>query len=1666
MATVDDEYLELWQNVCHPEVVVDRHNEQQQHLQQNNRINETVLHFRVIDECGACCATVKKPLSSKFVEVLETALTVAEPCPRGVSLLWPRWHTFSSNMWCRMTFDAAILDGIDTNEVIDQATWDDALKEWFSTTESRQRSMILAVMNANLAAIESGGREERISALASLWSLVHQESHLSLISDELLDKIVAMQSCEAGAIRVLWKLIEFETMRQRLRSANAHLQLIKALEQHHSLLLTGCLVAFVMLDQVAFEAAVRSGLAMLLVEVAKGAPLSETRRLALVGCWSTLRRSRRAILHFTRSGGIGKLAHVTFRLWHDDNVCILATACLELLFETPSVVTAPGVGEGFAICIDLAIRFVHRNRPNFVDALVRAALSIVRMRVLDSKWPDVCGRVDIHALIAALSVKVLSQKEACFSGVLERVLYLASLVAGECKGASNVGLMLHLLKQPLQSREVRIACGAMIVIECETAGGDVLHLLRQSNFAALLAVFVDDSLPPEARASLAPALSQLAARKYLENDARWTPAHVGELEILLQVLVTHPELRAESRGSFHGDLAIVLWHALLAMVRIVSTESEYLAHISDKTLVALAEVLRAGANYSARDILHVGVAKMAAILLWRILSRTPDRTARFVASGCIDDAATETLLRHGRNTDDQFLQPRLLIIDILWRALQYSAEIVCSALPRCLALQLERIVVATSEKTSDDESVLDAALSTSAAWLLFRLVIESPSHLAALRHRRSSEMTMIDVLVLGLHKTRASCVGRAALFALERVSTRSKAARLAIANKATTRLADLVVSYGDQNLAQLALRVVLNASSAVDANPAFAERLLDHLLDLANDSGAGPRRALAMSILSNMVRHHECRSMLYLRFLERASRKVHDQHRPEADEPCEDDLQHHQYWLRLMLQSSSRPSRGECYETPLSPPWAAQGWRLSSNNAPHPRLDKEEQKQRLLAFRKPLSSLWQDTPQPPKAGPRRQPVRSSSEPRPTTRGLVPFGPRVASPPRQTRAPTPLKSKEPWTPKFEACVVGSDGCFRAVVARGGLGRETFKIAPRGVVAYNDSFSGGAHNRETYFCLFKRVKGSKVGELLPTFVYKERRRRLSPRSEVKVAEDGDEYHCYYTSRVAEILDSDLSCWPTHTLPAAATKFCEDELVLPPRRDSEKSVTMRTKSLPFPRPPVPATAWRLVTSLADLTPVINVQRTALPPALHQQVLSRDGVWMLSNSVWSSRAKECDSRDFYESSKMSRSMLTRDWNELEQRPKFSNALLPKLGGGGVKTGLSRKQVKSAIISTLSPYYVQFLRALDYFVASHNDADRLTADIFSIACKETGLCENHDVARKFFKQAQQAAATVPASTNAEEDVEDEEKDETSRYKVDRAATLEALVRVVDCKYSLRAQVAKAANETQSVEHAHQLCDSVLRTHLVRMKDCLDKLPAAAAEDVERWRKRRMYLDVVDASIRPYTKLLRSLWIAFSQRSTSENASRRSAFFGVAEWLRFLELTGMMGSEVDRKDAKLAFFRSKMLVVDSCYLLKTHSFASFLEAICRVIDTVRLPARSCFAAVNASGLADFYEKLAAVSERRDEDDDDRALDLARTSESGDEPLSSKLDMVLPYMIQCLAVSCNGNFSSTDSDSTVSLLEYLTDDQRRRWFHQPEFPRIKRSLVCHRPGLIHQIAKAP
>ena len=281
---------------------------------------------------------------------------------------------------------------------------------------------------------------------------------------------------------------------------------------------------------------------------------------------------------------------------------------------------------------------------------------------------------------------------------------------------------------------------------------------------------------------------------------------------------------------------------------------------------------------------------------------------------------------------------------------------------------------------------------------------------------------------------------------------------------------------------------------------------------------------------------------------------------------------------------------------------------------------------------------------------------------------------------------------------------------------------------------------------------------------------------------------------------------------------------------------------------------------------------------------------------------------------------------------------------------------------------------------------------------------------------------------------------------------IEAIVRLLGAAYGLEKKDRPAGDDgAAAAERAAE--DFSAR---------LAALPADARDDPDDYRRERLYTEACCDAFSRHKKFWQEIHRIMS--AIAMDAGRPA--FNMDRWLEFTELTGMRTSETTLTEAVKAYVVSRTRFLDdTVFKFELLDFVSFLEAIARLVEMTPVPSKAALTELGVDQVSEFYERVAALKEAVDGDEDRRRLSRL-LAEDADQALSEKLELMLPYMLQNLTISTNGayrtknthagcaeikpSFECAPTPSTRTTgrfthsslpVNFLSVDQRARWTQQ-------------------------
>ena len=235
---------------------------------------------------------------------------------------------------------------------------------------------------------------------------------------------------------------------------------------------------------------------------------------------------------------------------------------------------------------------------------------------------------------------------------------------------------------------------------------------------------------------------------------------------------------------------------------------------------------------------------------------------------------------------------------------------------------------------------------------------------------------------------------------------------------------------------------------------------------------------------------------------------------------------------------------------------------------------------------------------------------------------------------------------------------------------------------------------------------------------------------------------------------------------------------------------------------------------------------------------------------------------------------------------------------------------------------------------------------------------------------------------------------------------IEAIVRLLGAAYGLEKKDRPAGDDgAAAAERAAE--DFSTR---------LAALPADARDDPDDYRRERLYTEACCDAFSRHKRFWQEIHRIMS--AIAMDAGRPA--FNMDRWLEFTELTGMRTSETTLTEAVKAYVVSRTRFLDdTVFKFELLDFVSFLEAIARLVEMTPVPSKAALTELGVDQVSEFYERVAALKEAVDGDEDRRRLSRL-LAEDADQALSEKLELMLPYMLQNLTISTNGAYRTKNT----------------------------------------------
>eukprot|EP00628_Pelagophyceae_sp_CCMP2097_P001027 CAMPEP_0184096594 /NCGR_PEP_ID=MMETSP0974-20121125/10366_1 /TAXON_ID=483370 /ORGANISM="non described non described, Strain CCMP2097" /LENGTH=2022 /DNA_ID=CAMNT_0026399433 /DNA_START=181 /DNA_END=6248 /DNA_ORIENTATION=+ len=515
------------------------------------------------------------------------------------------------------------------------------------------------------------------------------------------------------------------------------------------------------------------------------------------------------------------------------------------------------------------------------------------------------------------------------------------------------------------------------------------------------------------------------------------------------------------------------------------------------------------------------------------------------------------------------------------------------------------------------------------------------------------------------------------------------------------------------------------------------------------------------------------------------------------------------------------------------------------------------------------------------------------------------------------------------------------------------------------------------------------------------------------------ESEECFFYYTtSVVCEAVDPGPG--RRHTNPDRLDLILQDVPQVPPHVVPQRLTRPEAPAFLAAAPP-PVKHHALVQCLGEygvLPPEpLPMHIRAAPPVFSKAVARRVSGWSLDESVFAPRHLRdgvCDAQDYFETARSVERALNVDWDRLVSEEDRFVRFVAQLDEGVV---LQEQTVEDELLEAKSSFlkrYRQCLWLFDYYCACSSTTSK---QAFSMQ-------EN-----AYLRFVSDCKVTEKAATEKALSAQDcgkifiicnQESDKTS-----------ALASLNEDKALMRFEF---------IECLTRLALGRFGARCKDVSDCLDMLwdlvilpnaPAEAIYDPESFKRDRLYTEDVDKVLRSH---LRTLQIVFRKYAHLDPEQGR-AKFGLKEYIAVLHDARLIGENLTMREARLAYWWSKMLVVDEVKHRKRFielDFLEFVEALCRCADMMSLPTDEDVADLKARNMLEYEHKLqyehsehhVRLRKRRPS---------AEFNQPKTRPLHDKADKLICLLLGRLALVFKGSISQ-DGRRAALIGTYITPQQ--------------------------------
>jgi len=522
---------------------------------------------------------------------------------------------------------------------------------------------------------------------------------------------------------------------------------------------------------------------------------------------------------------------------------------------------------------------------------------------------------------------------------------------------------------------------------------------------------------------------------------------------------------------------------------------------------------------------------------------------------------------------------------------------------------------------------------------------------------------------------------------------------------------------------------------------------------------------------------------------------------------------------------------------------------------------------------------------------------------------------------------------------------------AVVASDQQERPLATIDFRKEAALSDSFSGGKDR----LTLFRHVEGSKVlNDIMPTYHLP----------------NGKQVHFFYSgSNPTPVLlpllappapPSSLSDFGRSALPHISKKMT---MLKMPEPKACAGTLARYKPVPQ-LCPAPYTPWSLDDEYRDgtadlISPALNIVITCENIYSIKTVLEKQRppppkhVWKIASSIFGERARESDSKGFFDDDKVIASGFAIDYERMLSKQKF-RTVIEREAKSTNDIMAPDKQV-AEFKQVFLKAYPGIITTFNYYAALSikgiSGVQRSEYTSFTEDCKipdaESASCKRADLDTLFIL------------TNFVQNKKNAANEGNFDTALNRPEWMEIIVRIAIAKYG---------NGVLDSDMRRSTVGSCLRTLIE--ENLLPNLPPDAMTSSDTFRRERMYFEGVDSCLSSHRVMVNAIFAAFRVRLPSGQRPRE---LQLTQWHVLCDQIGLIASEFTRftlRESTMIFAASRMYKKDEAGnqgRMEGLSRVEFYEVLCRTAEHFALPsAADCRAAgfLSKNPVAAFFRELA------------------------------------------------------------------------------------------------------